>query len=87
MAQKINVRARTGRRAADSQLIKLLAEALLDLESCACVFWACEGPNRPRHMVTCRRCQAVRAVAKVQATLELREQLRRTKLVISAVQE
>lgn len=43
---------------------KLIADrlraALDNMESVPCTFWACNGPNTVRHMITCTRCWAVR---------------------------
>ena len=50
-------------------MIKLLDEALEDLSKATCSFWACEGPQRPQHMVTCNKCWAMRNVATVRETI------------------
>ncbi len=62
-----------GRRAAtDRQLLKDLDEALEMLVDVECNFWACDGPNRPRNMVTCGRCWAFRKLATVRESIALR---------------
>ncbi len=61
-----------GKAASDDALAALLGEALENLASANCCFWACEGPSRPRAMCTCRKCWAMRSVATVMATLEAR---------------
>lgn len=66
------MRPRTGRRGSDNQLIQLLEDALENLSSSSCCFWACEGPTRPKHMITCKKCWAMRDVATVIASLKAR---------------
>ena len=66
------MRPRTGRRGTDAKLVALLCEALDDLAGSHCSFWACEGPNKPRHMATCVKCWAMRNIATVKASLEAR---------------
>ena len=47
---------------------RLMTEVLDTLARLACAFWACDGPNkRPRDMITCARCRALRKVRKVMA--------------------
>ena len=53
-----------------SEIIKQLAEALEELADTPCCFWACEGPRRPRNMVTCRKCWVMHDLARLKATLE-----------------
>lgn len=48
------------RRLPDRELARRVENALEALEDTPCTFWACDGPNKPRHMVTCTRCWAVR---------------------------
>lgn len=64
---------RPRRRATMKQIIKLLRDAATDLMDSGCTFWACDGPAKFVHMKTCRRCQCVRDLATVIATLEDRE--------------
>lgn len=66
------MRPRTGPRGTDAELAKLLDDALDNLERCDCSFWACDGPTRPQHMVTCTKCWAMRMVATVLASLQAR---------------
>lgn len=66
------MRARTGRRGADSELLKLLADAQEHLARTPCAFWACEGPQRMQHMITCIKCSAMRNIGTVQASLMAR---------------
>jgi hypothetical protein len=49
---------------------KRLREAVEQIAGTDCCFWACKGPNRPRAMVTCSRCWALRTLGAVLATLE-----------------
>ncbi len=49
---------------------KRLREAVEGIAGTDCCFWACEGPNRPRSMVTCTRCWNLRTLGAVLATLE-----------------
>lgn len=63
------MRPRTGKRASPQKLADLLADALEDLASSPCSFWACKGPRAPRPMCTCRKCWSMRAIATVHATL------------------
>lgn len=48
-----------------NKMIETLEAALADLASTNCTFWACEGPARPRHMVTCTRCWGMRELQKL----------------------
>jgi len=50
-------------------MVAELDDALDGLAHTPCSFWACEGPNRPRHMCTCCKCYAMRSVAIVKAAL------------------
>jgi len=60
-----------GRKDADPKwMIQQLADALEMLAEGTCTFWACVGPNRPRYMVTCNKCWAMRSIANVKRTLE-----------------
>lgn len=43
-----------------SKIIELLENSLTTLEDTNCTFWACQGPRRPRHMITCSRCWGIR---------------------------
>jgi hypothetical protein len=63
------MRARTGARASNRELIKLLEQAMDDLSGSDCSFWACRGPNYPQPMVTCCKCWAMRRIGTVLATL------------------
>jgi hypothetical protein len=67
------MRPRSGQRGSDRALTRLLCEALEDFGGTPCGFWAREGPSRPRHMATCRKCYAMRRVATVVASLRARE--------------
>ena len=49
--------------------IQYLDEALEFLSGIPCSFWACRGPNKPQHMITCSKCHAMREIASVRATL------------------
>jgi hypothetical protein len=60
------------RAATDAALAAELRTALADLERSPCTFWACDGPNRPRSMVTCSHCWGLRHVATVLTSLERR---------------
>lgn len=57
-------------------MIRKLDEALEQLSDCECCFWACEGPKRPRHMVTCWKCHAMRQIAIVRASIARHERER-----------
>jgi len=46
-----------------------LDQAISDLADTPCCFWACRGPRAPKHMVTCRRCWALRQISAVRETL------------------
>lgn len=60
-----------GRKDADpAWMIKELESVLESLSETDCTFWACEGPTRPRHMMTCNKCWSMRQVANVKRTLE-----------------
>lgn len=49
--------------------IQRLDAALELLSGVPCAFWACRGPNKPRHMITCSKCWAMREISTVKATL------------------
>lgn len=49
--------------------IQHLNEALEFLSGIPCSFWACRGPTKPQHMVTCSKCHAMREIASVRSTL------------------
>jgi hypothetical protein len=66
------MRARTGKRGSNKVLMALLDEAQEDLGRTPCAFWACEGPKRMVHMVTCIKCSAMRNIATVRASLQVR---------------
>lgn len=51
---------------------RLLEGVLESMQSVDCTFWACEGPQRPRHMVTCSRCWAVRDLQRALRHLRAR---------------
>lgn len=67
------MRPRTGKRGTDDKLISLLNDVLEDLAATPCCFWACQGPSRPRHMCTCRKCWSMRSIATVAASLAARQ--------------
>lgn len=72
--EAVNLPKMRGRKSASPKwLIRQLSEALDDLADTPCCFWACEGPTRPRYMVTCRRCWAIRQIANVKRTIERAE--------------
>lgn len=52
------------------QELKRLKGAIADLCDTPCCFWACEGPNRPRSMMTCTRCWNLRMLQSIAVTLE-----------------
>ena len=52
-----------------SMEIQQLDDALVLLSGVPCSFWACKGPSRPKHMVTCSKCLAMREIAVVRSTL------------------
>jgi hypothetical protein len=55
----------------NKRIAKLLKDALDSMENGgACTFWACKGPQYPRHMVTCSRCWAVRDIQRAIRHLE-----------------
>lgn len=66
------MRPRKDMSAAD--IVKQLTEALEELAETPCAFWACEGPRRPRGMVTCCKCWVMRDLARLKATLEYKIQ-------------
>lgn len=70
------MRPRRGKRGSDVALAAALEDALQDLAASPCGFWACEGPRKPRWMVTCRKCWATREIAAVKASLDARAALR-----------
>lgn len=49
--------------------IQHLDEALKFLSGIPCSFWACRGPDKPRGMITCSKCYAMREISGVRATL------------------
>lgn len=49
--------------------IQHLDEALELLSKTICSFWACKGPSKPRNMITCSKCYAMREISAVRATL------------------
>lgn len=49
--------------------IDRLTDALKMLAGVPCSFWACKGPRRPQHMVTCSKCYSMRDIAATRATL------------------
>lgn len=49
--------------------IKHLDTALELLSDTPCSFWACKGPDKPRNMITCSKCYAMREISAVRATL------------------
>lgn len=49
--------------------IQHLDEDLELLSGVYCTFWACRGPNKPQHMITCSKCYAMREISAVRATL------------------
>lgn len=51
-------------------MIQQLKDALESLADTPCSFWACDGPNRPRYMITCGKCWAMRNIASAMKTLE-----------------
>ena len=55
---------------AKSKMIERLEGALADLARTPCSFWACEGPEHPKSMVTCTKCWAMRDIAAVKKRLE-----------------
>ena len=59
--------------ATDTSLSNRLSEALDSLDWSACTFWACKGPQKPVHQVTCSRCYAVRDINVVMAALRARK--------------
>lgn len=62
-----------GRKTAtDKELIKLLDDALELLSRSDCSFHACEGATRPKDMITCSKCWAMRTISTVKTTLERR---------------
>lgn len=64
-----------GHKNADPRwMIKQLAEALDSLAYGHCTFWACKGPNKPRSMVTCNKCWAMRQIANVKRTIERQQE-------------
>lgn len=52
-----------------TEIVSELDEALEELAETPCGFWACEGPRRPRAMVTCRKCWTMRSLARLRATI------------------
>jgi hypothetical protein len=56
----------------DKELIKLLDDALESLSRSDCSYAFCDGATRPKDMVTCSKCYAMRSVAKAKAGLERR---------------
>lgn len=70
------MRPRTGKRGTDEEMVKLLRSALDNLAESNCCFFACEGPKRVIGMATCVKCYAMREIATVLASLEMRNQSR-----------
>lgn len=68
------MRPRHGRRANDRHLVELLMDAQTELAESSCAFWACEGPTKPRDMVLCVKCSAMRKIGTVIETLKTRYQ-------------
>lgn len=59
-------------RMSDAAMVRRLEGALETMAGAPCTFWACEGPKRPKHMLTCSQCWAIRDVAVVLAALRRR---------------
>lgn len=57
-----------------AKTIELLEQALDNLEDTACTFWACDGPQHPRHMITCTRCWGIRDLQRALRHLRARNQ-------------
>lgn len=74
-------RVRGNKRMSTKKMLDLLDSAIDILSESTCSFWACRGPNYVRNMMTCSKCQAVREIARVKASLELRS--KRPKLPVS----
>lgn len=49
--------------------IQHLNETLELLSGIPCSFWACRGSDKPRNMITCSKCYAMRKISAVKATL------------------
>ena len=49
--------------------IARIDKILEQLSLIPCSFWACEGPTRPRFMLTCTKCWMVRDLMGVRQTL------------------
>ena len=64
------MRPRTG--ITDQQIIQELKDCVDELLTTECCFWACDGPDKPRSMVTCRRCWEIRRLCMLKASLEHR---------------
>ncbi len=43
-----------------AKVVSRLEDVLHYLERHGCNFWACKGPDYPRHMITCKNCWAIR---------------------------
>lgn len=48
-----------------NKMIESLECALENFSRTSCTFWACKGPARPLHMITCTRCWGMRELQKV----------------------
>ena len=59
-------------RVSDRALVRQLDDALASLSETTCGFWACRGATRPAPMQTCSKCQAMRVIASVRASLAKR---------------
>ena len=56
-----------------TEIVTELDKALEELSETPCSFWACEGPRRPRAMVTCRKCWTMRSLARIRATMAAKQ--------------
>ena len=54
----------------ESKMTERLGNALTVLARTPCSFWACEGPEHPKSMMTCTKCWAMRDIAAVKKRLE-----------------
>lgn len=61
-----------GARLTDRKVVERMQMALDGFARSPCTFWACEGPHRPKHMITCSHCWAVRDLSVALAAMERR---------------
>jgi hypothetical protein len=68
----VRVKLKGSRTMTTRAMVRRLEDALENLSGTSCTFWACTGPQHPRHMITCTRCWGIRDINVVLAALKRR---------------